>query len=210
MTGHGTPEVRALVVRLEQVIELEKSDVAEILELAQLYVEPCHREDRAIDLFEAVLKREPQNSIAKLWLAYCCIHYLMDAAALQRAHDVLKSILRDDPKNGAAYLLLAEVLQDLGDSSIQTRISLLESSVACEPTWVNNRHYLAWSYWKADRKPEAVQEMRQAVENVRSADPGWSITRENFEICITGRVCQQEYLESELDKMLREIDGSNR
>ena len=205
MSGHTTPDVERRVTQLEQRIDPEKSDIADVLELAQLYVEPCHREDRAIALFDAVLRREPQNNTATVWLAYCCIHYLMDKAALRRAQDALTSILRADAQNGAAYLLLAEVLQDLGDPSIEKRISLLESSVACEPTWVNNRHYLAWGYWKAGRKAEGVAQMRQAIENIISADPGWSIQREYFEICITGRVSQPEYLKTELEKMVREV-----
>jgi hypothetical protein len=104
--------------------------VADLLKLAQVYIEPAHEEQLAISLLEQILAREPSNAPAKLWLAYCCIHYLLDQASLRRAVQLLEDVIDSQSgREAAAQVLLAEVLEDLGEIAPARKIELLEGSV---------------------------------------------------------------------------------
>jgi len=204
MNGHATDEDMKIVRQLESKIDLESSPLADLLELGQLYIEPCHREEEAMRIFEAVLARDPNNADAKFWLAYCCLHYLMVPAAIRRAAILLESVIQTNPERaGAAYLLLAEVLDEEGNLTVDRKIELLEKSVALEPTWVHNRESLAWAYMEAARFADALEQISKALTNVVTPNPEWSITTRNFEESITGRTGHRitERLSGDLEKI---------
>jgi tetratricopeptide (TPR) repeat protein len=198
-----------LVERIEAVVDLEESPIEDLLELGQLYIEPCHREAEAISLFEAVLRRDHNNACAKFWLAYCCLHYLMDQDALRRAITLLESVTEggDTQYTGAAYMLLAEVREEEGSLSTDKKIQLLEASVSYEPNWVYNRQSLAWAYMEAGRHSDAIEQINHALANVRTPEPEWSVTKRNFEESITGRIGHRvtERLASDLEKVQEKI-----
>lgn len=73
-----------------------------------LYIDPAHREAEAISLLEEILEMDPSNGRAQLWLAYCCIHYLMDEPALRRAIALTEKLEEDSELGGAAAMLRAE------------------------------------------------------------------------------------------------------
>lgn len=208
MTGHANAEELRLVERLESAVDLATSPIEDVLELGQLYIEPCHREADAIRLFEGVLKRDPHHIWAKFWLAYCCLHYLMDREALRRARTLLESVMTRDPQHaGAACMLLAEVLEEeQGSASLHRQIRLLEASVGCEPGWVYNRQALSRAYRQAGRLVDAVAQIRAALSNVMVADPSWTVTTRNFEESITGRIGHRvaERLASDLKEIEHE------
>ena len=204
MNGHAGNEEIEVVRRLESRMELGSSSINDLLELAQLYIEPVHREAEAIAILEAVLKRDPDNSFAKFWLAYCCLHYLMDPAAIRKAKELLESVIQADPQHaGAAYMLLAEVLEEEGNLPVDQKIEMLEKSVALEPDWVFNRQSLAWAYRQTGKFSKALEQIEKALSNVTQPDPSWSITRRNFEESITGRIGHRaaERLTSDLQKL---------
>jgi tetratricopeptide (TPR) repeat protein len=203
MNGHAGNEEIEVVKRLESQMDLSGSSVNDLLELAQLYIEPFHREAEAMAILEAVLKRD-HNSLAKFWLAYCCLHYLMDPVAIRRAKTLLESVIQADPQHaGAAYMLLAEVLEEEGNLPVDQKIKMLETSVALEPDWVFNRQSLAWAYRQAGKFSNALEQIEKALGNVSQPDPSWSITRRNFEESITGRIGNRasERLTSDLQKL---------
>lgn len=188
MTGHASAEELELVRRLESTVDPVAGPVDDLLELAQLYIEPCHREADAIRLLEAALRRDPDDARARFWLAYCCLHYLMDPDALRRAAALLGPVIEKDPQRaGAALMLLAEILEEQGALPLDRRIALLEASVRSEPEWVHNRQSLAWAYKEAGRLSDALAQIRAALTNIASPDPAWTVTRRNFEESITGR-----------------------
>lgn len=208
MNGHASEEEIKVVRRLESGMDFNTDPIEDLLELGQLYIEPCHREGEAMQIFEAVLKRDPGNSCAKFWLAHCCLHYLMDPDALRRAAGLLQSVIQADPQHaGAAYMLLAEVLEEEGSLPVDTKIQLLESSVACEPGWVYNRESLAWAYMESGRYADALERIHKASSNIMQPDPGWSIATRNFEESITGRIGHRvtERLTSDLEKIKRHM-----
>ena len=209
MNGHANAEGLKLIERLEAVVDLKESPLEDLLELGQLYIEPCHREAEAISLFETVLSRDHNNACAKFWLAYCCLHYLMDQDALRRATTLLESVIEsgDTQYTAAAYMLLAEVLEEKGSLSTDKQIQLLEASVSSEPNWVYNRQSLAWAYMEAGRHSDALEHINQALANVKTPEPEWSFTKRNFEESITGRIGHRvtERLESTLEKVQEKI-----
>ena len=204
MSGHANEEEIQVVQQLESSIDFDTSPINDLLELGQLYIEPCHREGEAIAIFEAVLRRDPRNAHAKFWLAYCCLHYLMDPDSLRRAADLLESVIQEDPQHaGAAYMLLAEVLDEAGNLPLNRKLQLLEASVHREPGWVFNRQSLAWAYTEAGRYSDALAQLRIALANVTKADPSWSISTRNFEESITGRIGHRviERLTSDMERV---------
>jgi tetratricopeptide (TPR) repeat protein len=212
MNGHATDEDMKIVRQLESKLDLGSSPLDDLLELGQLYIEPCHREGEAMRIFEAVLARDPNNADAKFWLAYCCLHYLMDPAALRRAAILLESLIQTSPKlAGAAYMLLAEVLDEEGNLTVDRKIELLEKSVALEPGWVHNRESLAWAYMEAGRFADALEQINRALTNVVTPTPDWKITIRNFEESITGRTGHLilERLSRDLEKIKAAMKGRN-
>lgn len=203
MSGHATNEELKVVERLEAVADPEKSPLEDLLELGQVYIEPCHREEEAIALFEAVLLRDPNNPCAKFWMAHCYRHYRMDPDSLQGATVLLRSVSNTDTKYAAAAdMLLADLLDEEDDPSPAEKIPLLEASARKQPEWVHNHESLAWAYLEAGRPREALEHIRRALANVIELDPHWSITTRHFEESITGRTGYQirERLAADLEQ----------
>lgn len=204
MFGHASSSEIEMVKQMERSLDLARSPIDELLRLGQLYIEPLHQEHQAIKVLEAAIRREPCNTWVTYWLSYCCVYYLMDDSALEKARDLLKSCILTCPKPSAAiYSLLAEVLDDLEGpwrqdvkseqarrtpTPLVERIHLLEESVRLEPSWVNNRISLAWAYERAGRIGDAIHELEQAKKNIVHPDANWDYTRRNFEELVTGRI----------------------
>jgi tetratricopeptide (TPR) repeat protein len=204
MAGHPNSCELKFVNRLEASINVESSPIQKLLELGQLYIEPCHRETDAISIFEVILRRDPNNSSAKFWLAYCCIHYLMDNKSLQRAVSLLNSVITyDHGFVGAAFMLLAEALNDVGNFPLNDKIRLLESSVSYEPNWVYNRYYLALAYKQNGYIYDAMSQLQRALQNVMVDKPQYlDINTRYFEESITGRMAHK--IKEKITNNLRE------
>jgi len=208
-SGHATPEELERVSRLEATLDLATSPVGELLALGLLYLEPFHREDDAMHVFEALLAREPDHGLAKLWLAYAYLHHVMDDAALARAAEVLESLLDGDSEvAAAARMLLTEVLEERGSPRLDERIRLLEESVEREPGWVYNRQSLAWAYRDAGRHADALDQIDDAVRNATGIHPDASVALRAFEESITGRGGHRaaERLRGDRARVEREIE----
>jgi tetratricopeptide (TPR) repeat protein len=205
MSGHESPEELELIARLENNVNYDTSPIETLMDLGLMYMEPCHREDEAIRLFEIALERDPRSSQTKFWLAYCLIHYRMDPAALKRAKELVEEIIAADPEcAGGGYYLLSEIMQDLGNLNVENNIQVLELSVRHKPHWVHNHVSLASAYWNVRRTAEAIAEMRAAIDNLQLPEPGWGITKKMWESLITGRIAPRKSLELDLNRMLQE------
>lgn len=206
MSGHETPDEKKYIEELEGKVNLKRSPIKELLELSILYIEPSHREDEAISLLKAVLKRDPTNEMAKVLLSYCYIHYLMDKDSLIYAEMLLKEVIESKINNiGDAYNLLPCVLDELGKISLNEKIDYFELSVKFNPNWVNNHYNLAFTYRQAGRLVEAIKELQIAIKNLVSPEPSWSLADEYYESFITGRNGGDSLLKSDLEKIKREL-----
>lgn len=205
--GHASKQEKQYILKLEQEIDWVQSPLEKLIELGSLYIEPSHDEKKAIEVFKRVLLRDPDQVVAKIWIAYCHIHYTMDSASLNEAKNILESITlnEDIHSKAAAYMLQSEVLSDLGESSAYKEKELLEYSVALEPNWVNNRYILAWTYKELGQGAEAVRQMREAIQNIRSSDPLWNKSRVIYERCITGRLGNINFYKDEYNRMMQEV-----
>lgn len=202
MSGHASPKELEVVERLEKMASAGSISVEEIVELATLYLEPCHRSDNAIELLERLLQRDSDNPCAIVWLAYCYLYYRMDRQSLLRGRDLLRRASASRSSwLGAFCLVLADTLDALGDSSLEERTRLLEDSVSAAPGWVYNRHRLARAYIAAGRRQEAAEQIRIAVGNVLSDDLTWGSAQRMFETCVSGRIADgvREELQAELE-----------
>lgn len=206
MYGHAGEEEIEYIRDVERRTATEPSPET-MLELGVLYIEPAHREAEAIELFESVLKMDPSNSRAQLWLAYCCIHYLMDKIALQRAIAITQRLEGDRELGGAAAMLWAEALEDAGELVKSEKVRLLEMSVRRSPDWVNNRERLAWAYEESGRFEEALEHVRKALANLETFSAPRRVSTESrtFEELITGR--GQLDLQEELIKHAFELEA---
>jgi thioredoxin-like negative regulator of GroEL len=202
--GHASPEEERLIKHLENTVDFTNSPLQDLLELGLRYIEPCHREQDAIKVFRAILKRDPTHSTAKSWLAYCYIEFLMDRVSLQRAEELLMSIIESGERSaGHAYMLLAEALE--GDPSIPRKLQLLERSIELEPKWVYNRMMLASVYKKVGRVKEAIAQLSTALQNVRLELAESDVASRYFEEFITGRGTPRiaEVITEEIEKTAR-------
>lgn len=206
MSGHETFSEKKRVEQLEATFDLDKSSIEDLLDLGLLYIEPCHRESDAIRLYETILKRDPKNSAAKFWLAYCCIWYLMDKDALKRAITLLENIIDTDKNfSGAAFILIAEAMGDLYNLPMEEKIKFLEASIKYEPNWVYNHLYLAWAYKAAKRDHDALNQAELALENFKKYGANFTNDHSIFENEITGRA--SHYMEEQLKKLKAELES---
>lgn len=211
MSGHETPEEKKYIEDLEKKIDLDKSSIEAILELSILYIDPSHREDEAITLLKTVLKRDPKNEKAKILLAHCCIHYLMDRNSLLYAEKLLNEVISGNGNYiGAAYNLLPSVLGDLYKIPISEKINYFELSVKYEYSWVSNHYNLAFSYKQAGKFEEAISEIKKAIEHVVPPDLKWSLAETYYEGLITGLGEDDTFLRSELNNIEREFEKKKR
>ena len=204
MAGHATPEDLAAIARLESQLRLGQSSPQENLELALYYLEPCHSVADAMELLRNLVVREPRMPTARIWLAYCALHYTMDLDSLRLAKVLLEeNVGLDDSLRAAASLLLPQIERELGTASPAQEIELFERSTSLRPDWVFNHHLLALAYAAADRQAEAVEHLKKARSNVGTLDPAWSHMEMEFEIAITGRASHgvKQQLDSALEKI---------
>lgn len=188
MRGHATAEEAATVRALESRLDPATSSLGSLLELALLYREPCHEEDKALRLLTGMLERDANDSLAKIWLAYLHRHFSLDPASFRKARRVLESVPGDDRAlRAAALLLLAEIGQGLEDLSVPEMIKLLQESVALAPDWVANRNLLAWYLAEIGERDAAAVQLRAALGNIVPVDPAWPLAEREFEVAITGR-----------------------
>lgn len=163
----------------------------DMVELALLYWEPYHEEETAVATLRELLAREPRNNLAKLWIAYIYVYYyFMLGVSLDDAKEILSEIISSGERAflGAAKVVLYGALRDF-DRSEKTRparTTCLEESIAMEPGWVNNHHYLAGEYFEAGRYSEALDEVRNALANVAESCTA-DLLQLSFETYITGR-----------------------
>lgn len=203
MTGHATPEELAKIAELESQSRAGKSSPKEILELALYYLEPCHSGTQAMELLRG-LAREPEEPMARVWLAYCALHYTMDLESLRLARALLQESAGSNGSLGAAAsLLLPQIEGELGQASASREIELFERSTHLCPSWVFNHQLLALAYTAVDRRAEAVEHLETAKNNVIPSNPTWSHAEKEFEIAITGRAscAVKQRLEDDLAKL---------
>lgn len=209
MSGHESPQERDLINELEKkCLDKKKASIEDLMKLGQLYIEPAHEEDKAIEIFKEVLYRDPNNAWAKYWLSYCYVHYSMEKKDLMEAKKLLESELEKESEAlGAIYALYAEVLQDLEEIALPELIPFLEKSVELEPDWVQNRLYLAFAYEAAGKTREAITEIEQALKNILTRTEKWTIQQYYFEIMVTGRIISDSAIK-EYKKKLQQLKQS--
>jgi tetratricopeptide (TPR) repeat protein len=217
MTGHASARQREQIAYLEASIDLDKGPVDQLVKLAILYIEPMHQEDKAIELFKAILARYPEHGEAVYWLSYCYLHYLMDDAALREAKRLLYDHIHSHKaSSGAHYALLAEVINELNGAWRQPDTGtgdpadwlaevtfLLEESVRLEPNWVSNRVSLSWAYERLDRINEAIEQLGLAKQNIVAVDESWDSNTYFIEESVSGRVSFD--IATRIDNKLNEL-----
>jgi tetratricopeptide (TPR) repeat protein len=205
MYGHASDEQQLVIDALEEQVA-KSGNIDDLLRLAQVYIEPAHEEHRSIALLERVLESDPENATAKIWLAYCCIHVLMEEKALLRAVRLLESVIESKSQSaGAAYMLLAEAFGDRGDLSLSRKIELLEASTNAEPDWVFNHIRLGRAYREAKRTGEALAEFEVALRNLIESEDDSDLATEVFQSEITGRRADRKPLEQEAQEIGAEL-----
>lgn len=214
--GHATPEEQQHIQEMENRLDTATSPLDEVLELALLYIEPCHRGETAVSLLQAILKRHSSHSLAKLWLAYCCRWVLMSPEWQRYAQGLLQEVVagESDPQLvGGAYLLLAQLARELAfpkwnePEALSHQIELLEASIEHAPQWCNNHVALAWILKDAGRLREAAEHLQAGISNITGRDLSWNLLRLYFEAEITGRAAGADFLRRKLDEINAEAQS---
>ncbi len=206
-----TKDAQALL-DLEKRLDPATSPLSDLIDLAVLYIYPFHKEDRAIEILERVLARDPGNPWGTYWLAYCHFRQYGDLESERKAKQIVESWISSHPCDAenaaecaAMYQLLMEIRDDLipQELSDTERIALLEKSVRYAPKWSRNRLMLARAYMEVGRLAEAVRQVEAAKENMIEPDPAWGPHKENFEIIVAGRT--HPYIAQEIEELLPKL-----
>ncbi len=94
-------------------------------------------------------------------------------------------------------MLLAEVLEDLGEIAPARKIELLEASVRLRPDWVFNRVRLGRAYRAQGRIAQGNEQFHVALKNVAMESSEWDLAARAAESSITGRLADRKQLEQE-------------
>ena len=202
MPGHASAtEIPAILLIEAQAAQLTAS-TDDLLRLVAVKIEPLHEDATADHLVRRVLRANPAEPRAVLWLAHLALHWSMTPAALEEA--VLKLRLiggGDDEYAGGAALLTAECLDDLGRLDSAERTLLLRRSVALAPGWVFNHSWLAECLLKSGDHQSALAKMEEAASNIRSPVADEDLGRRAFETCITGRYSSRARMARRLSEL---------
>src|SRR5947207_1132747 len=125
MIGHASDAENAYIAGLEAELAISPS-WSRVMDLAVLYVEPGHEQQKTVAIMNASLALRPDDGRARIWLAFCAIHWSMDRASLERAVELLEpAVSVVGPHTGAAAILMAEALDDLSRLDEERRFELL-------------------------------------------------------------------------------------
>jgi len=192
MYAHASANEHTEIERLRRVAEARGSRRAK-LDLAQVLLEPAHREDEAFAIYESLLAENPNDADAAIGASYVHIHTFMAKANLRMAVDLLSRVLDQEAAAGRAEMLLAEVLGDLGELDSERNIALLQRSVARAPSWSRNHLLLAVAYRDAGMMPEARLHIGLAIQNRLAVGRPLTLVETSFEDCYTGRRASDSY-----------------
>ncbi len=205
MTGHANRREEAELKRRLQDIESGEASESEQLETALILVEPFHQEDRALQILQELIDRNPEATQARLWCAYLLAHHCMDPDSLELAKSHLERLLdTTEQMRAAALQLLAYVEHELGDAY---PVHYLEKSVELRPSWVINRWLWAAALLKRGSLLEASEQLLQALKNFTGEEVIGSNAQQEFEQCFVGK--SSIGLKREIERALLRLDGQN-
>jgi hypothetical protein len=184
--GHADRATQQVAGRLADTLRANL-DVPVLLDLAQLWIEPMHREEDAATLVGYVLLVQPGQPRAAVFSAYLALHYWMDDEHLRAAAALLREVLAAGHEVGAAALLLDEILRQLGPDAADANIDLLRQSVAAEPTWSVNRVRLSRALAARGDTPGALAELDAAIATMIDPDTPMEPLVHSYHSIFTGR-----------------------
>jgi tetratricopeptide (TPR) repeat protein len=193
-SSHATQAELAELERLEAAVK-SNDDRQLKLDLAQLLIEPAHRDDEAFKIYESILASDPWDAQAAVGAAYVHIHTFMAKENLLLAVSLLTQVLDRDGAAGRGEMLLAEALGDLGRLTDLERMQMLERSVERAPTWSKNHLLLALAYRDLGDRDRARIHITAAQANRLSSAAGLTLVEVSFEVCYTGRLGSAAFLE---------------
>jgi len=168
-------------------------EVGPILEMAQLSIEPFHREDQALTLAQFACILEPDQPRGLLLQAYLGAHYLITDEAASAAQAILRDLINRQCEVGAAAVLLDELLRRRNpESRYDANIELLYLSLDAEPDWSINHLRLGRALLARGESEDARAHIDHAIVNL--IDPLPDPVAESFEDCFTGRRASRERL----------------
>jgi tetratricopeptide (TPR) repeat protein len=214
VTGHATPLEREIIDTLEHQLSVDASPIADLVQLARLYICPDHREDEAIELLEAALNRDSANAEAKFWLAYCLVMFKMDTDSVSRALSLFTELANSDSDEvfaAAAWDFLPSVYMELGNTSPAEKIKCYSRSVELQPQWVHNRLHLAQALLEIGENERALAEAEMALQNrVEAGETYCRAVDNSFEEEITGRAAPLGTVEEKVAKIAKNAQPKRR
>jgi tetratricopeptide (TPR) repeat protein len=189
---------------LENKILQHEISQDELLELALLNIEPGHDGFRAMELLREIPIDDARFGVAQVWLEYCYIYELLDDGSLREAVRICDEILRQQTKirlRAAALLLKATALRTL--DKVEDSLGPLLDSIRLEPGWVASRQILAMTYLERNSRLEAEEQLRQAIEVIRSQSATASLVDQMFDqlIAAQGWPRLKETLQNQLNAL---------
>ncbi|HYL10912.1 MAG TPA: tetratricopeptide repeat protein [Candidatus Acidoferrales bacterium] len=162
-----TQRIRDAVLEAQQVLKRDPDDVAAHRLLGRIYVRslgdgtPSAAQsttvDRAVEQYREILRLDPQDTEAALWLSR--LYRLQNQHG--KAEQTLRDLLKRDPQNESGVEQLTQLLADEGKSA--DAILLLEGIVQRSPT-PNLLDMLGDAYTQAKDPAKAEMAFRKAVE----------------------------------------------
>jgi hypothetical protein len=198
-TGHADEAALLAASQLEDLLR-QQLDLSALVDLAQLSIEPLHREDDAALFVSYALRLHPGHPRASIIYGYLALHYWIADEWLHRADGILQSLVDRGLELGAAPVLLDEVRRQTGSDAPDANIDLLRLSVSAEPTWSINHLRLARALRAQGDHVAARMEFDLAIGNLLEGGHNIDPVSESFHDCFTGCFASRERLIAERDQ----------
>lgn len=126
--------------------------------LAEVYLEEeVDSVDKALDIFEEIIAREPDNASALTGMGQ--VYLAQGDAATAKTY--FENAVDIDPENADAYLGLAEAYQDLGE--LNQAIASFESALASNPNNLSIKFPLSLLYFQTEDYARAIPHMEDIL-----------------------------------------------
>ncbi len=169
---------------IEKRLEQNPKDLKALLEQAILYYEPLCESDKAVEMFESIIKQDPMYVDAYMWLGELLADHMADELGAEK---VLQTCLALDPTRADCHVILGwAALPALGKEK-ESEYHYREA-IKYQPTWVRPRLCLVNYLLTKHEYQKAKQEAHEALHYILDKIPEEvdSITH-HYERLITGR-----------------------
>ncbi len=204
--GCLTPEDIENLLQLDEKLKKDPNNINYLLNKGFILHDGCV-DDQAIEIFKKILKIEPKNEKAHIWL----LESMWMWGDAEKLKELSLQAIKIYPKNAVFYLYLTYALEFFclpeTDVCLNEIITYLKKAIQLEPTWLSTRISLIDNLIKLKKFDEAKNEINEAFKQIQDNFPEpKDEMQKHYEELITGRLGAESSRKT-LNELLEKINN---